>query len=155
MGSYIPNTKAERMKMLEEIGFAGFDALFSDVPDSVKLKNPLKLPEGLSEMEVIGKMRDIASANKVFKHIFRGAGAYNHYIPSIVKSVISKEEFVTAYTPYQAEISQGILQSIFEFQTMICELTGMDVANGKAVRLLKGQAGTETDYDDQIGRAHV
>lgn len=129
MGSYIPNTKAERMKMLEEIGFAGFDALFSDVPDSVKLKNPLKLPEGLSEMEVIGKMRDIASANKVFKHIFRGAGAYNHYIPSIVKSVISKEEFVTAYTPYQAEISQGILQSIFEFQTMICELTGMDVAN--------------------------
>ncbi len=129
MGSYIPNTKSERMKMLEEIGLDGFDTLFSDVPDAFKLKTPLKLPKGIGEMEVIGKMRDIASQNIVFHSVFRGAGAYNHYIPSIVKSIISKEEFVTAYTPYQAEISQGILQSIFEFQTMICELTGMDVAN--------------------------
>jgi glycine dehydrogenase subunit 1 len=74
-------------------------------------------------------MTEIADKNTVFKTIFRGAGAYNHYIPSIVKQITSKEEFVTAYTPYQAEISQGVLQSIFEYQTMICELTGMDVSN--------------------------
>ena len=80
-------------------------------------------------MEVIGKMKEIAKQNVVFKHIFRGAGAYSHYIPSIVKSVVSKEEFLTSYTPYQAEISQGILQSIFEYQTMLCQLTGMDVSN--------------------------
>jgi len=80
-------------------------------------------------MEVSRTMKDIASHSHIFGTIFRGAGAYSHYIPSIVKSVVSKEEFVTAYTPYQAEISQGILQSIFEYQTMICELTGMDVSN--------------------------
>jgi glycine dehydrogenase subunit 1 len=87
------------------------------------------LPEGLSELEVKRKMEHIAGKNKIFSTIFRGAGAYNHYIPSIVKYITAKEEFVTAYTPYQAEISQGILQSIFEYQTMICELTGMDVSN--------------------------
>ena len=80
-------------------------------------------------MEVARRMEELADMNVVFKSIFRGAGSYDHFIPAIVKSVVSKEEFLTAYTPYQAEISQGILQSIFEFQTMICELTGMDVAN--------------------------
>ena len=94
-------------------------------------------------------MEELAGKNKVFRHIFRGAGAYNHYIPAIVDSVASKEEFVTAYTPYQAEISQGILQSIFEYQTMICELTGMDAANASvydgatAPRRLRLCAGTE------------
>lgn len=83
----------------------------------------------MAELAVKRKMEDLACQNKVYRHIFRGAGAYNHYIPSAVKAITSKEEFITAYTPYQAEISQGILQAVFEFQTMICELTGMDVAN--------------------------
>ena len=89
----------------------------------------LDLPEGLSELEVGQKMAELAAKNRVFPSVFRGAGAYRHYIPSIVKTVTSKEEFLTAYTPYQAEVSQGVLQSIFEYQTQMCELTGMDVSN--------------------------
>ncbi|MDO5550330.1 MAG: aminomethyl-transferring glycine dehydrogenase subunit GcvPA [Lachnospiraceae bacterium] len=129
MGSYVPNTKQEQQEMLREIGFESFDEMFSNIPEGVKLKVPLELPAGLSEQAVIRKMEEIADQNVIFKHIFRGAGAYHHYIPAIVSSVVSKEEFLTAYTPYQAEISQGILQSIFEYQTMICQLTGMDAAN--------------------------
>ena len=129
MGTYVPDTKQEQQEMLREIGFNSFDEMFSHIPEEVKLKDGLDLMPGLSEQAVIGKMEDIAGKNVVFRHIFRGAGAYNHYIPAIVSSVISKEEFVTAYTPYQAEISQGILQSIFEYQTMLCELTGMDASN--------------------------
>ncbi len=90
---------------------------------------PLDLPSGMSELEVRRTMTELAGENKVFSTILRGAGAYDHYIPSIVKYIPAKEEFLTAYTPYQAELSQGILQSIFEYQTMICELTGMDVSN--------------------------
>jgi len=115
--------------MLAEIGFESMEDLFGHIPDEVKVKDGLHIPEGMSELEVRRKMSQIAAKNKVFPVIFRGAGAYRHYIPSVVKSVISKENLVTAYTPYQAEISQGILQSIFEYQTMICELTGMDVSN--------------------------
>ena len=128
MGSFLPNTKEEQQNMLREIGYDSFDALFAHIPEEAKVKS-LNLPSGLSEMEAIEEMDRLAGKNIVFKHIFRGAGAYNHYIPAIVQSVVSKEEFVTAYTPYQAEISQGILQSIFEYQTMICELTGMDASN--------------------------
>ena len=129
MGSYVPNTLKEREEMLKEAGYTSFEDMFSCIPDEVKLKRPLDLPSGMSEMEVARRMEELADMNVVFKSIFRGAGSYDHFIPAIVKSVVSKEEFLTAYTPYQAEISQGILQSIFEFQTMICELTGMDVAN--------------------------
>lgn len=128
MGSYIPSTMEERRQMLRSIGLSSAEDLFSNVPAEIKLKQ-LNLPEGKSELEVDRAMRRMAGKNRVFSSIFRGAGAYNHYIPSIVKSVVAKEEFLTAYTPYQAEISQGILQSIFEYQTMICELTGMDAAN--------------------------
>ena len=129
MGCYIPGTEQEQLEMLKSIGFDSFDGLFSHIPQQVRLEGGLNLPGGLSELEVIRKMADAAEKNTVFRHIFRGAGAYNHYIPAIVGSVTGKEEFVTAYTPYQAEISQGILQSIFEYQTMICELTGMDASN--------------------------
>ena len=129
MGSFVPNTKEEREQMLREAGYKSFDDMFSVIPEEVRLKKPLDLPSGLSEMEALKVMEDLAAENKVYREIFRGAGSYDHYIPAIVKSVTSKEEFLTAYTPYQAEISQGILQSIFEFQTMVCELTGMDVAN--------------------------
>ncbi|TDP54926.1 aminomethyl-transferring glycine dehydrogenase subunit GcvPA [Aminicella lysinilytica] len=129
MGSFVPNTDREQEEMLKEAGYKSFDDMFSCIPDEVRLKRPLNLPSGLSEMEAIREMEEISEKNVTFKHIFRGAGAYNHYIPAIVKSVTAKEEFVTTYTPYQAEISQGVLQSIFEYQTMMCELTGMDVAN--------------------------
>ena len=129
MGSYVPSTLQERQEMLESIGLSSIDQLFSHIPDELKLKGELNLPSGMSELEVSSAMKKIAAKNVVFGSIFRGAGAYDHYIPSIVKSVTGQEEFLTAYTPYQAEISQGVLQSIFEYQTMICELTGMDVSN--------------------------
>ena len=128
MGSYIPSTRQERQEMLSAIGMSSTDELYAAVPESVRLKE-LNIPEGCTELEVREKITGMAGKNKVFSSIFRGAGAYNHYIPSIVKTVTSKEEFVTAYTPYQAEISQGVLQSIFEYQTEMCQLTGMDVSN--------------------------
>lgn len=128
MGSYIPSTAAERQAMLEAIGCTTMDDLYVQIPADMKL-TALDLPEGRSELEVRRAVEDMAGKNRVFSSVFRGAGAYRHYIPSIVKSVTGKEEFITAYTPYQAEISQGILQSIFEYQTMICELTGMDASN--------------------------
>lgn len=129
MGSYVPGTDREQLEMLQTIGLSSLDDLYVDVPEELKLKNGLNLPAGKSEIEVRRSISELAGANKVYGTIFRGAGAYRHYIPSIVKSVVTKENLVTAYTPYQAEISQGILQSIFEYQTMICELTGMDVSN--------------------------
>jgi glycine dehydrogenase subunit 1 len=129
MGTYVPNTSKEQLEMLREIGVEHTRDLFKAIPDAVYLDRPLELPKGLSEFEVRRRMTEVAGKNKVFQSIFRGCGAYNHFIPSIVKQITSKEEFVTAYTPYQAEISQGILQSIYEYQTMICELTGMEVSN--------------------------
>lgn len=130
MGSYIPSSPQERQEMLRAAGFSGFDELYADLPGELRLApGALDLPEGLSELEVRARMEQLAGQNRVFPHMFRGAGAYRHYIPAIVQSVVGKEEFVTAYTPYQAEISQGLLQSIFEYQTMICELTGMEVSN--------------------------
>ena len=128
MGSYLPSTERERREMLREIGLDSFDGLYKDVPESVRLKG-LDIPEGVSEMEAAAQISALADKNTRYSAIFRGAGAYDHYIPAIVRSVTSKEEFLTAYTPYQAEISQGVLQSIFEYQTQICELTGMDVSN--------------------------
>lgn len=129
MGTYVPNTIKEQQSMLNSMGYEKMEDLFCTIPEEVRLNRALKLPEGLTEMEVRQKLTKISEKNKVFTSIFRGSGAYNHYIPSLVKQITAKEEFVTAYTPYQAEISQGTLQAIFEFQTMICELTGLDVAN--------------------------
>lgn len=129
MGSYIASTKKEQQEMLSAIGCDTYDSLFSQIPEAVKGKGEFLLPEGKSEYEVRRYMESLALENTVFHTIFRGAGAYDHYIPEIVKSIVNKEEFVTAYTPYQAEISQGLLQSIFEYQTMICALTGMDCSN--------------------------
>ena len=129
MGSYVPNTVEERKEMLQEMGYSSIEDLFAHIPEELKLKRELDIPEGKTEFEVRRDMEQIAAKNRVFKTIFRGAGAYRHFIPAMVRSVISKENLLTAYTPYQAEISQGILQSIFEYQTMICDLTGMDVSN--------------------------
>ena len=128
MGGYIPSTEEERRAMLSALGLPDTDALFADVPREMRLSS-LDLPRGMSELETAREMAALAGKNTVFSCIYRGAGAYDHYIPAVVKSVAAKESFLTAYTPYQAEISQGVLQSIFEYQTMICELTGMDVSN--------------------------
>ena len=129
MASYIPSTRDERLEMLRAVGLSDYRELYKDVPADMYLDRPLNIPEGLSELEVGRKVSAMAAKNHVFPTVLRGAGAYDHYIPSIVKYIPAKEEFVTAYTPYQAEMSQGILQSIFEYQTDICELTGMDVSN--------------------------
>ena len=129
MGSYVPSTEAERREMLKAIGLTDYRELYRDVPEKMYLDEPLNIPEGMSELEVSNAISAMAAKNKVFKTVLRGAGAYDHYIPSIVKYIPTKEEFLTAYTPYQAEMSLGVLQSIFEYQTMICELTGMDVSN--------------------------
>ena len=129
MGGYVPNTKEQRQDMLKAIGLSSMEDLFVDIPQEVRLKGELEIPQGKSELEVKREMEDLAGKNQVFRTIFRGAGAYRHYIPAAVTSIISKENFLTAYTPYQAEVSQGILQSIFEYQTMICDLTGMDASN--------------------------
>ncbi len=129
MGSYVPSTREERREMLRAIGLEDYRDLYKDVPQEMYLDRPLDLPEGMSELEVSRAMQEMAAKNRVFSTVLRGAGAYDHYIPSVVKYIPAKEEFLTAYTPYQAEMSQGVLQSIFEYQTMICALTGMDVSN--------------------------
>ena len=130
MASYIPSTKEERLEMLKAIGLNDYNDLYKDVPAEMLLKDgDLNIPEGMSELEVGRTVSAMAAKNHVFPVVLRGAGAYDHYIPSIVKYIPAKEEFLTAYTPYQAEMSQGILQSIFEYQSIICELTGMDVSN--------------------------
>lgn len=130
MGSFIPSTKAEQEEMLKTIGVSSAEELYADVPEPLMLKREdLHLPDGMSEMEAESAMEKMAGKNTVYRSIFRGAGAYDHYIPAIVKRVMSKESFLTSYTPYQAEISQGVLQGIFEYQTEICALTGMEAAN--------------------------
>ena len=130
MASYIPSTQEERLEMLKAVGLRDYRDLYQDVPAEMLLEvGDLNIPEGKSELEVSRIVSGMAAKNRVFPTVLRGAGAYDHYIPSIVKYIPAKEEFLTAYTPYQAEMSQGILQSIFEYQTDICELTGMDVSN--------------------------
>ena len=127
--SYVPSTRQQREEMLRVVGVKDYRGLYRDVPQQMLLDRPLDIPEGMSESEVTRAVSAMAAKNVVFPTILRGAGAYDHYIPAVVKSIPAKEEFLTAYTPYQAEMSQGVLQSIFEYQTMICELTGMDVSN--------------------------
>jgi glycine dehydrogenase subunit 1 len=128
--SYIPHTDADRADMLKTIGVQSMEELFDRVPDEQRFP-PLDLPEGLSEMEVAWEVGGLARANVNTSDYatFLGAGAYNHYIPSIVNHVLLRSEFYTAYTPYQPEVSQGTLQAIFEYQSMMIALTGMEVAN--------------------------
>jgi len=129
MPTYNPHTKEDVKGMLEKIGVRDIEDLFSPIPKSIRLERPLDIDGADGEMETVSRMKTLANQNHVFKTVFRGAGAYRHFIPSVVQEIASREEFLTAYTPYQAEISQGVLQSIFEYQTMMCELTGMDVSN--------------------------
>lgn len=129
MASYVPSTPAQREQMMKVVGVRDQRELYQDVPEEMYLDGPLNLPQGKSELEVRRMVTAMAEKNRLFPTVLRGAGAYDHYIPSIVKYIPTNESFLTAYTPYQAEMSQGILQSIFEYQTMICQLTGMDVSN--------------------------
>ena len=128
--SYLPHTDADRAEMLAAIGVERVEDLFHDVPAACRFPE-LNLPEPLSEMEILAELQAISEENLDVGHFpcFLGAGAYNHYVPRVVDQIISRSEFYTAYTPYQPEISQGTLQAIFEYQSMICALTGMEVAN--------------------------
>ncbi|HHW27809.1 MAG TPA: aminomethyl-transferring glycine dehydrogenase subunit GcvPA [Firmicutes bacterium] len=128
--NFIPNTKKDREEMLETIGVSSVEELFSDIPESLRLKGQMNLPPAMSEYEVAKHLRELSEKNTAQDFAtFIGAGSYDHYVPSVVRHVLGRSEFYTAYTPYQPEVSQAVLQSIFEYQTMICELTGMDAAN--------------------------
>src|SRR6516165_5153625 len=126
---YLPKSPADRQHMLREIGCKSINDLFAPIPAEYRLNRDLNVPRQMAESEIVDYFRQRSAANAVGYAIFLGAGAYHHYRPVVIDSLISRGEFFTAYTPYQAEIAQGTLQAIFEFQTMICELTGMDVAN--------------------------
>ena len=131
MMPYLPHTEQDRNDILAEIGINSVSELYSDIPEEILLEDKLKLNDSLSELDIKKKMKELSDQNHdLTEYIsFLGAGVYDHYIPSVVNHIISRSEFYTAYTPYQAEISQGYLQAIFEFQTMISELTGLQVAN--------------------------
>lgn len=131
MFPYIPNGSIEKEEMLKSIGVSSIDALFNDIPDELKLKRRLNIGEPYSEIRLSSYMKELAGKNKNTDDYicFLGAGTYDHFIPSVVNHMAGRSEFYTAYTPYQPEISQGTLQVIFEYQTMICSLTGMDVSN--------------------------
>ncbi|WLR53262.1 aminomethyl-transferring glycine dehydrogenase subunit GcvPA [Bacillus tianshenii] len=128
---YLPMTEEDKKQMLAEIGVDSIDELFADIPEKVRFTGELNIKEAAKEPDLMKELSALADKNINTKDYvsFLGAGVYDHYIPSVVDHVISRSEFYTAYTPYQPEISQGELQAIFEFQTMISELTGMDVAN--------------------------
>ncbi|AST92485.1 glycine dehydrogenase (aminomethyl-transferring) [Sutcliffiella cohnii] len=128
---YLPMTETDQKEMLETIGVTSIDELFADIPEKVRFQGELNIKKAKPETELMKELQQLADQNKNLKQYtsFLGAGVYDHYMPVIVDHVISRSEFYTAYTPYQPEISQGELQAIFEFQTMICELTGMEVAN--------------------------
>ena len=131
MFPYIPTTEEDEQEMLKVIGVDSMEDLFSDIPKDMQLNRPLNIPKAKSELEVMTYLKSLADKNCSLSKLtnFLGAGAYDHYIPSIVDHIISRSEFFTSYTPYQPEVSQGTLQYIFEFQTLISELTGMDMAN--------------------------
>jgi glycine dehydrogenase subunit 1 len=128
--AYIPHTESERQEMLAVIGVKQIDDLYEDIPADVRFPD-LDLPDAVSEMEIIAELQALSEANLDVNHTtsFLGAGAYNHYIPSVIDHILRRNEFYTAYTPYQPEISQGTLQAIFEYQSLMCQLTGMEVSN--------------------------
>lgn len=126
---YIPNSPDERRSMLQDIGRARIEDLFEQIPEKLRLNEPVGVGAPVSEPELLAYFRELAAQNATEYQSFLGAGAYSHFIPVIIDPLISRSEFFTAYTPYQPELSQGTLQYIFEFQTMICQLTGMEVAN--------------------------
>jgi glycine dehydrogenase subunit 1 len=141
---YLPKSPGERMAMLQEIGAGSIDDLFSTIPQEYRLERDLVVPRQMAESEIVEYFRQAAANCATGYTSFLGAGAYRHYRPVIIDSLVQRGEFLTSYTPYQAEISQGTLQAIFEFQTMICELTGMDIANASMYEGSTGAAESVT-----------
>ncbi len=128
MHPFLPLTDEDKEQMLKRIGVSSFEELLREIPEEARFKGQLKLPPALSEMEVEELLEDIAGRNRELI-LFAGGGAYDHYIPKAVFHIVSRPEFYTAYTPYQPEVSQGTLQAMYEYQSAVCELTGMDIAN--------------------------
>jgi len=126
---YCPHTPDDIKQMQAAIGIAGIEELFSDIPGKFRIKQIPDIPQALSELETMSMMSDLAGKNKLPQFTLTGAGSYHHFIPAVVGHITGRAEFYTAYTPYQAEISQGILQAIYEYQTMIAHLTGTELAN--------------------------
>src|SRR5437016_11194128 len=129
--SYIPNTREDQEAMLEVLGLPSLEALLEPVPENVRLRRTLNLPPALSEPDLKRVLASMAAKNKNLDTTisFLGAGTYDHAVPSVVPHLQRRSEFVTSYTPYQPEVSQGMLQAIYEFQTMVCQITGLDTAN--------------------------
>ncbi|HIC70530.1 MAG TPA: glycine dehydrogenase, partial [Alphaproteobacteria bacterium] len=129
---YLPHTTEDRRAMMADIGITDIQELFKDVPEEARLDSPLDLPSHADELSVERHINDLAAHNTVAGEVpcFLGGGAYRHHIPAAVDALIQRGEFLTAYTPYQPEISQGTLQALFEFQTQVALITGMEVANG-------------------------
>lgn len=159
---YIPNSPDERRAMLANLGAGQIEELFQQIPEHLRLNTPIGIGEAMSEPDLINRFRNLAAQNATDYQSFLGAGAYSHFIPVIIDSLISRSEFFTAYTPYQPELSQGTLQYIFEFQTMTCQLTGMEVANaslydgstGVAEAVLMAQRVTRRDKFIIAGSLH-
>ena len=128
---YAPHTDDDVGAMLEAIGLASLDDLFSQIPAPVRLHRPLDLPEGVSEQEIVQDLKSLAARNRSAEDLvcFAGGGAYDHFVPSVVWALAGRSEFYTSYTPYQPELSQGVLQALFEYQSMVCELTALEVSN--------------------------
>jgi glycine dehydrogenase subunit 1 len=152
---YLPKSDADRAAMLREIGVSSIDDLFATIPGEYRLTGDLKIPRQMGEQEIVEFFRAAAEQNASGYASFLGAGAYRHYRPVVIDSLVQRGEFLTSYTPYQAEISQGTLQAIFEFQTMICELTGMEIANASMYDGSTGSAEAVMMAARITGRSHI
>ncbi|MGH2529145.1 MAG: aminomethyl-transferring glycine dehydrogenase subunit GcvPA [Actinomycetota bacterium] len=152
---FAPHTDDDVREMLARCGLGSLDQLFDQIPPSVRLDRPLDMPDGVSEMEILDDMRRLSALDRSADDLvcFAGSGAYDHYVPSVVWALAGRSEFYTSYTPYQPELSQGVLQALFEYQSMICELTGLEVSNaslydgatalGEAVNLARSAPGRD------------
>lgn len=162
--TYIPNTDANRRAMMNDIGIDSVEELLTVIPPEVRLKAQLNLPPALSELELLDKMDQMAAQNASADRMvsFVGGGMYDHFVPSAISHLAGRSEFLTSYTPYQPEVSQGTLQGIYEYQTMICELTGLDVANASmydgasatAEAALLARAATQRNHVIMAGNVH-
>lgn len=154
---YIPNTDDDRKKMLNSIGVQHFDELLSPISEKIRFKGTMQIPSALSELEVMKVINDLSRQNCPIDNIisFLGGGSYDHYVPAVIDEILSRPEFYTAYTPYQAEVSQGTLQTIYEYQTMIAELTGMEIANASMYDGGSATAEAALMACDRTGRSKV